>query len=179
MTEQSDRCNFKCHIQSALSPQNITAWSATLFFFSFFFFMVRTRALGSEVIVQCPVKKKVANAEEKKRQEEVGERGQRVFCGVEGGERVLDPAVSARGTHFAGAQGVLSDGRTATAVFRNTSRPVYCLGAWVSALSSPTPQHRSKWDGTCSLACIPLPRAAKISPPGTRWNSKQNKLFLT
>lgn len=102
-----------------------------------FFLSVRTGALGSEVIVQCPLKKKVANAEEKKRQEEVGERGQRVFCGVEGGERVLDPAVSARGTHFAGAQGVLSDGRTATAVFRNTSRPVYCLGAWVSALSSP------------------------------------------
>ena len=59
-----------------------------------------------------------------------------------GGERVLDPVVSARGTHFVGTQGVLSDGRTATAVFRNTSRPVYCLGAWVSALSSPP--HRSK-----------------------------------
>lgn len=50
---------------------------------------------------------------------------------------VSDPVVSASGTHFAGTQGVLSDGRTAAAVFRNTSRPVYCLGAWVSALKSP------------------------------------------
>lgn len=58
------------------------------------------------------------------------------------GERVLDPVVSARGTRFVGTRVVLSDGRTATAVFRNTSRPVYCLGAWVSALSPPP--HHSK-----------------------------------
>lgn len=93
-----------------------------------------------------------------------------------GGERVLDPVVSARGTHFVGTQGVLSDGRTATAVFRNTSRPVYCLGAWVSALSSP-PTALSGMVHAASLHTALC--AAKISPPGTRWNSKQNKLFLT
>ena len=50
---------------------------------------------------------------------------------------VWDSVVSARGTHFPGTQALLSDGGTASAVFRNTSRPVYCLGAWVSALLPP------------------------------------------
>lgn len=62
--------------------------------------------------------------------------------GVVAAERVLDPVVSARGTYLAGTQAVLSDGRAATAVFRNTSRPVYCLGVRVSAQSAPS--HCSK-----------------------------------
>lgn len=89
----------------------------------------------------------------------------------------MDPVVSASGTHFVGTQGVLSDGRTVTAVFRNTSRAVYCLGAWVSALKSPPPTALSGMVHAASLHTTLC--AAKISPPGTRWNSKQNKLFLT
>lgn len=97
---------------------------------------------------------KVSDMEHKERARK--EKGARETRGG-GGERVSDPVVSARGTHFVGTQGALSDGRTATAVFRNTSRPVYCLGAWVSALSSPP--HCSKWDGTCSLTAY---RSARL-----------------
>lgn len=74
---------------------------------------------------------KVLNMRQKKKREGQGRVEHRV------GERVLDPAVTARGTHFAGTQGVLSDGQAAAAVFRNTSRTVYCSGVWVSALRAP------------------------------------------
>lgn len=136
MTAQSDRGNFKCHIQSVLSPQSIAAWSAPIL----------SAGPSAEVILNRWNTVKVSDMEQKRKKGWGKRRGQE---GSGGGERVLDPVVSARGTHFVGTQGVLSDGRTATAVFRNTSRPVYCLGAWVSALSAPP--HRSKWDGTCSL----------------------------
>lgn len=86
-------------------------------------------------------------------------------------ERVLDAAVSARGTRFVGTQGVLSDGRAATAMFRNTSRPDYCSGAGVSAPPSTAPSRM------VHEALLHTTHACR--PPRTRWNSKQSKLFLT
>lgn len=86
-------------------------------------------------------------------------------------ERVLDAAVRARGTRSAGTQGVLSDGRAASAVFRNTSRPDYCAGAGVSA-PPPTAPGRM-----VHAALLHTTRACRL--PRTRWNSKQSKLLLT
>lgn len=123
-TAQSDLGNFKCHIQSALSPQSITAWSTDILF----------AGPSAEVILNRWNTVQVSDTKQKERVKK--EKGARGIRGG-GGETVLDPVVSARGTHFVGIQGVLSDGRMAKAVFRNTSRPVYCLGAWVSTLSSP------------------------------------------
>lgn len=150
MVAQSDPTNSKCHIQSALSLQPGAGPSSQLGWYP-------------------TAETKVTNVEHKKKQV-WGEGGG-------GGWTVSDPAVSASGTHFAGTQGVLSDGRTAAAVFRNTSRPVYCLGAWVSALEPPPPPLQG--GSSMQPRWIPLRAPLKLAPPGTRWNSKQNKLFLT
>lgn len=121
MVAQSDRGNSKCQIQSAPSLQPGAAPSSQL-----------RRCSTAETKVpnmECRPKKKKKKCERRGAGKGEGK----------GGQTVSDPAVSASGTRYAVTQAVLSDGRAATAVFRNTSRPVYCLGAWVSAPKSPPP----------------------------------------
>lgn len=73
MTAQSDRGNFKCHIQSVLSPQSIAAWSAPIL----------SAGPSAEVILNRWNTVKVSDMEQKKeRKGEAREGGKRDQEGV-------------------------------------------------------------------------------------------------
>lgn len=67
MTAQSDRGNFKCHIQSVLSPQSIAAWSAPIL----------SAGPSAEVILNRWNTVKVSDMEQKKKERVRQEKGAR------------------------------------------------------------------------------------------------------
>lgn len=154
MVAQSDRGNSKCHIQSALSLQPGAGPSSQLRWYS-------------------TAERKVTNMERNNKKKKKKCEGRGAGKGVKQSPilRYVPVGHISLKHRVCWVMGERLQQCLETPVGQSIASEPGCLR------SSLPPTARRRIVHAASLHTAP--RAAKISPPGTRWNSKQNKLFLT